>query len=66
MAKAQKNNLLGVEMEGAALYLNAQRTGKKALAICTISNNIVTQEETTSEERQLLFSDMVKFALELA
>lgn len=65
LAKAQKNNLLGVEMEGAALYLNAQRTGKKALAICTISNNLITKEETTSEERQNLFSDMIKFALKL-
>ena len=52
-------------MEGAALYLNAQRTGKKALAICTISNNLITKEETTSEERQNLFSDMIKFALKL-
>lgn len=64
--KAQKNNLLGVEMEGAALYLNAQRLNKDALVICTVSNNLITGEETTSEERQNSFTDMIKLALELA
>ena len=64
--KAQKNNLLGVEMEGAALYLNAQRLNKDALVICTASNNLITGEETTSEERQNSFTDMIKLALELA
>ena len=66
VAKAQKNNLLGVEMEGAALYLNAQRLNKQALVICTVSNNLITGEETTSEERQTAFTDMMKVALELA
>lgn len=64
--KAEKNNLLGVEMEGAALYLNAQRLNKDALVICTVSNNLITGEETTSEERQNSFTDMIKLALELA
>lgn len=66
VAKAKANNLLGVEMESAALYLNAQRLNKNALCICTVSNNIVTGEETTSEERQLAFTDMMKLALEMA
>jgi purine-nucleoside phosphorylase len=66
VAKAQKNNLLGVEMEGAGLYINAQRLNKEALVICTVSNNIITGEETTSEERQTSFTDMIKLALELA
>jgi purine-nucleoside phosphorylase len=64
--KAQRNNLLGVEMEGAALYLNAKRLNKDALVICTVSNNLITGEETSSEERQTSFTDMIKLALELA
>lgn len=66
IAKAKKNNLLGVEMEGAALYLNAQRLNKEALVVCTVSNNLITGEETTSDERQNAFTDMLKLALELA
>lgn len=66
ISKAKKNNLLGVEMEGAALYLNAQRCKKDALVICTVSNNLITGEETTSEERQNAFTDMIKLALEMA
>ena len=66
VAKAQANNLLGVEMETAALYINAQRLNKKAITIDTVSNNLITNEETTSEERQNSFKDMIKLALELA
>lgn len=66
VAKAKTHNLLGVEMEGASLYLNAHRTGKEALVICTVSNNIVTGEETSSDERQTAFTDMMKLALEMA
>ncbi|MCD7833091.1 MAG: purine-nucleoside phosphorylase [Lachnospiraceae bacterium] len=64
--KWQKMGALAVEMEAAALYMNAARAGKKALAICTISDSMVTGEETTSEERQNSFNDMVKVALEIA
>ena len=66
VAKAQKHDLLGVEMEGAALYLNAKKLNKEALIICTISNNVITGEETTSDERQNAFKDMIRVALELA
>lgn len=66
IAKAKENNLLGVEMESAALYINAERLGKKALTICTVSNNLITNEETTSDERQNSFIDMIKLALEIA
>lgn len=66
VAKAKKLGLLGVEMESTALYLNAKRTSKEAMVICTVSNNIITGEETSSEERQNAFKDMVKLALELA
>lgn len=62
----QKMGVLAVEMEAAALYMNAARCGKNALAICTISDSLVTGEVTTSEERQSSFSDMVKIALEIA
>ncbi|MBE5757774.1 MAG: purine-nucleoside phosphorylase [Clostridiales bacterium] len=64
--KSLDNNLLGVEMEGASLYINAQRLNKEALVICTVSNNLITNEETTSEERQNAFTDMIKLALEMA
>lgn len=62
----QKMGVLAVEMEAAALYMNAARCGKNALAICTISDSLVTGAATTSEERQSGFADMVKIALETA
>ncbi|MGN0961560.1 MAG: purine-nucleoside phosphorylase [Christensenellales bacterium] len=65
ISKARENNLLGVEMEGASLYINANRLKKEALVICTVSNNLITGEETSSEERQNAFTDMIKLALEL-
>ena len=58
--------VLAVEMEAAALYLNAARAGKNALAVCTISDSLVTGEETSSEERQEGFTSMMKLALEIA
>ena len=57
-------NCLAVEMETFSLFHNANITGKKASAIVTISDNLVTHEETTSEERQTSFNEMVKLALE--
>lgn len=58
--------VLAVEMEAAALYLNAAAGGAKALAIMTISNNFLTGEETTPSERETTFTDMMKIALEIA
>ena len=55
---------LAVEMESAALYLNAARAGKRALCICTISDSLVTGEACSAEERQQTFTDMMKVALE--
>ena len=66
IALANEHNLLGVEMESAALHLNAKETGKEALVICTVSDNIVTGEKLSSEEREKTFIDMMKLALELA
>ena len=46
--------------------MNAARYGKRALCICTISDHILTGEETTAAERQNAFTDMMKVALEVA
>ncbi len=62
----QKMGVLAVEMESAALYMNAARAGKNALCICTISDSLVTGEECTAEERQNTFTSMMKLALEIA
>ena len=64
--KLKKLGVLAVEMEAAALYMNAARAGKNALAICTISDNIVTGEECTAEERQNTFTKMMELALTIA
>lgn len=55
-----------VEMEANALYINAKKLNKKALAICTISDNIITGEECSALERQNSFTEMMVLALELA
>ena len=62
----QKMGVLAVEMESAALYMNAARAGKNALCICTISDSLVTHEECTAEERQNAFTQMMRLALEIA
>lgn len=61
-----KMGVLAVEMEAAALYMNAARLGKKALAICTVSDHLVTGESLPAEERQTSFTDMMTLALETA
>ena len=61
-----KMGVLAVEMEAAALYLNAAHAGKKALCICTISDHLLTGEELSSDERQNSFREMMKLALEIA
>lgn len=62
----KKMGVLAVEMESAALYLNAARAGKKALCICTISDNLLTGEELSADDRQSSFREMMKLALEIA
>ena len=57
---------MAVEMEAAALYMNAARAGKRALAICTISDHVLTGESTSAEERQTTFNEMMELALEVA
>ena len=61
-----KMGVLAVEMEAAALYMNAARAGKSALAICTVSDHLLTGEATSAEERQNSFTDMMTLALETA
>lgn len=62
----QKMGVLAVEMEAAALYINAALTGKEALAICTISDCPLTGESCSSEERQNSFTQMMEIALQTA
>ena len=58
--------VLAIEMEAAALYCNAAYTKKRGLSICSISDNIVTGEELSADERQTTFTNMMKIALEVA
>ena len=60
-----KMGVLAVEMEAAALYMNAARSGNRALVICTISDHILTGEVTTAEERRTTFTNMMEVALDL-
>jgi len=60
----EKHNAVCVEMESFALFANAKALGKKAACILTISDNLVTKEVTSSEERQTAFLEMMKVALE--
>lgn len=62
----QNEGCLCVEMESFALFHNANVTGKSAACILTISDSLVTHEETTAKERQEAFSNMMKLALETA
>jgi purine-nucleoside phosphorylase len=58
--------VLAVEMEAAALYMNAAACGKNALAVCTVSDHVLTGEATSAEERQNSFRDMMELALRVA
>ena len=62
--KLQEYGVLAIEMEAAGLYALAAQHKKQALAIVTISDHILTGEETTSEEREKTFNEMMEIALE--
>ena len=64
--KWQRMGILGVEMEAAALYMNAAYAKRRALAICTVSDHILTGESLGSEERQNSFTEMMEIALNVA
>ena len=56
--------VLAVEMEAAALYMNAAYAGKRALTMCTVSDNVFTGEGLSTEEREQGFDQMIILALE--
>ncbi|MCQ2344653.1 MAG: purine-nucleoside phosphorylase [Paludibacteraceae bacterium] len=60
-----KMGVKGVEMEAAALYANAAYAGKKALCMCTISDNIKTGEALSAEDRQLCMTNMMDVAFNM-
>ena len=62
----KKMGVMALEMEAAALYMNAARYGKRALCICTISDHVLKGVETTAAERQTAFTQMMKIALDVA
>ena len=64
--KWSKMDILAVEMEAAALYMNAAYNRRKAVAMMTISDHFVSGERCTTEEREQSFTDMMKLALEVA
>ena len=66
LLSTDKMGVIGVEMESYALFLNAARAGKRALSICAISDNIVSKQELSAEERAQTLNDMLILALETA
>ena len=66
LADWKKMGVLAIEMEAAALYMNAARAGKNALCILTVSDCPLRGLSTTPEERQTTFRDMMEIALETA
>lgn len=61
-----RHGILGVEMEAAELYTLAARHGRRALAVLTVSDHLITGEALPSEDRERSFGDMVEIALEAA
>ncbi|XJZ25845.1 purine-nucleoside phosphorylase [Bacillota bacterium Lsc_1132] len=66
LEKWAQYQILALEMETAALYTLAAKFDRKALSILTVSDHVLTGEETTAEERQLTFNEMIEVALESA
>ena len=62
----KKMGVMAIEMEAAALYMNAARAGKNALAICTVSDHIITGEALDADARQNSFTQMMELALNTA
>jgi purine-nucleoside phosphorylase len=66
VAQTAEYGVLGIAMEAAALYTLAAKFGRRALGIMTVSDHLITKEETTAEERQTTFSEMITIALDAA
>lgn len=64
--KYRRLGVLGIEMEAAALYMNAAEAGRRALAVCTVSDHILTGESLDAAARQTSFTDMMRVALNTA
>lgn len=64
--KWRSMGIIAVEMEAAALYMNAAQAGKNALCLLTISDHVLTGESLSAEDRQLSFTQMMEIALEIA
>ena len=64
LEKWSKMGVLATEMESAALFMNAARAGKKALSVCTVSDDLLTGEAISPEERQTSFDEMIRLVLE--
>ena len=64
MTRMVEHGVLAIEMEASALYTIAAGHGRRALAVCTVSDHVVTGESTTAEDRERTFGDMVEIALE--
>ena len=62
----RKMGVLGIEMEAAGLYMNAARLGKRALALCTVSDHIISGESLSADEREQSFTEMMEIALGIA
>lgn len=63
--KWKKMGVLGVEMEAAALYMNAARAGKKALCILTVSDHMYRKEELSADQRERGLNEMIEIALQI-
>jgi purine-nucleoside phosphorylase len=66
VSRTAEYGVLGIEMEAAALYTLAAKFGRRALGIMTVSDHLITKEETSAEERQTTFSEMITIALDAA
>ncbi|WP_312098149.1 purine-nucleoside phosphorylase [Niallia sp.] len=66
LEKWAKYQILAIEMESAALYTIAAKFNRKALSVLTVSDHILTGEETTAQERQTTFNEMIEVSLEAA
>ena len=64
LARMAEYGVVAVEMECSALYTLAAKHGRQALTVCTVSDSIITGDETTAEEREQTFADMVTLALD--
>jgi purine-nucleoside phosphorylase len=64
LSRMVEYGVLAVEMEASALYTLAAKYGRRALAICTVADHVVTGEETSSHEREQTFGRMVEIALD--